>query len=576
MFRLRSAFAITALVLASSAASAAPRPDDKTGGPAIVGQAKSLNDLLDLAKSIVKSVGGDAIYKEFEKHVLPELDTKKLPGIDSKRPFGLYGVIDAELSKCRGVLLIPVTSQKDFLDMLESFDIRVNKGKEDGTFDIVVPPDFPIPVSMRVHKEYAYIALGGFDVLDPKVILEPKDVISDKEKSAAYVGLRLDRIPPEAKKFLLASLREQMENLKEAIPEPDLKDAYHSMEKLVLRWLKTLFDEGKEVALRIDANPKTGDLFAEVTVEGMPKSALASEFARRQPTKNAFASIVGEDYAQRLFVTAPLFADEVKEALAKLIEYLEKEAIKEAARSAPAEVVKLVEAAFKSLKATVESGDLDLAAALRGPNKEGFYNAVMAVHCKEGAQLEKAIKVAIKAAPEQISGFFKFDAGKIGDVSVHEIDLSSIAEEPAKKIFGNGQKAYFAFAKDALCASYGPDGMSLLKEALAAKPGPAPVFDSSSNGKKMSDVMKKLMPPGNNPNVQIRAGWLESVTSGIRVTVDGGERLTVRLSFNLGMLIMGFGGWALEAAPGGGGGAEPVATPAPAPPPPPPVKEKKG
>src|SRR6476619_7071954 len=89
MFRLRSAFAITTLVLATSVVSAAPRPDDKTGGPAIIGQGKSLNELLDLAKSIVKNVGGDAIYKEFEKHVLPELDPKKLPGIDPKRPFGL-------------------------------------------------------------------------------------------------------------------------------------------------------------------------------------------------------------------------------------------------------------------------------------------------------------------------------------------------------------------------------------------------------------------------------------------------------------------------------------------------------
>jgi hypothetical protein len=572
MIRLRSLFAITALVLVSSAASAAPRPDDKTGGPAIIGQGKSLNDLLDLAKSVVKNIGGDAIYKEFEKHVLPELDPKKLPGIDPKRPFGLYGVIDADLSKCRGVFLIPVTSQKDFLDMLERFDIRVNKGKEEGTFDIVVPPDFPIPVSMRVYKEYAYVALGGFDVLDPKVILEPKEVISDKEKAAAYVALRLDRIPPDAKKLLLSSLRESMEHLKEAIPEPELQDAYHSMEKLVLRWLKTLFDEGKEVAFRLDANPKTGDLFAEVTVEGLPKSPLATEFVKRQPTKNAFASIVGDDYAQRLFVSAPVFADEVKEAAVKLIEYGQKEAIKEAARNAPVEVVNLVEAAFKSLKATFESGDMDLAAALRGPNKEGFYNAVMAVHCKEGPQLEKAIKEAVKKAPNEVRDVFKFDAGKIGDLTVHEIDLTSIAEEPAKKIFGNGQKAYFAFAKDTLCASYGPDGMSLLKEALAAKAGPAPVFDSSSNGKKMSDIMKKLMPPGNNPNVQVRAGWLESATSGIRVTVDGGDRLTVRLSFNLGMLIMGFGGWALEATPGGGAGAAPVATPAPAPPA---VKEKK-
>src|SRR5262249_43587952 len=215
MFRLLTILTASALLLTGSPASAAPRPEDKGSGPAIVGQAKSFNELLDITKAMVRNVGGDAISKEFEKHVLPDLDPKRLPGIDPKRPFGLYGVIDAELSKCRGVLLIPVTSQKDFLDMLEAKDIHVNKGKEEGTFDIVVPPEVPIPVSMRIHKEYAYIGIGGFDVLDPKVILDPKDVINDKEKAVAYIALRLDRVPAEAKKFLLAALRDQTDHLKE-------------------------------------------------------------------------------------------------------------------------------------------------------------------------------------------------------------------------------------------------------------------------------------------------------------------------------------------------------------------------
>jgi hypothetical protein len=232
--------------------------------------------------------------------------------------------------------------------------------------------------------------------------------------------------------------------------------------------------------------------------------------------------------------------------------------VQEAARGAPAEVVSLVEAVFKSLKATVESGEMDLAAALRGPNKDGFYTAVGAVHCKEGAQLEKAIKEAVKKAPEQVSGFFKFDTQKIGDVTVHEIDLTSIAAEPAKKIFGEGQKAYFAFGKDALYASYGPDGMKLLKEAIAAKPGPAPALDSTANGKKMSDIMKKLIPQNAN-GPQIRLGFAETVTSGLQVTVEGGERLKVRVSFNLTMLLMGFGGFAAEARPAG---AAPAAVPA--------------
>ena len=235
MFRLLTALPVVALVFATSPAVAAPRPEDKPNGPHIVGQAKSFNDLLAMTKAIVKNVGGDAIYKEFETNALPNLDPKQLPGIDPKRPFGLYGKIDGKLENCRGVLLIPVTSEKDFIDMLDRFGIKTVKGKEAGTLDIVVPPDFPIPVSMRIYKQYAYIAIGGFDILDSKVILDPKDVISDREKAAAFLAIHLDRISPEAKKALLGIVRDQLENLKETIPVPELKDAFQSGEKLGLR-----------------------------------------------------------------------------------------------------------------------------------------------------------------------------------------------------------------------------------------------------------------------------------------------------------------------------------------------------
>src|SRR3954454_5181366 len=132
MSRLFSVFPLAALLVAAGPLAAAPRPGEKADGPAVIGQARSLNDLLAMTKTLVKNVAGDELYKQFEKHALPNLDPKKLPGIDPKRPFGLYGTIDADLAKCRAVLLVPVTGEKDFLDMLEQFEIPVNKGKDPG------------------------------------------------------------------------------------------------------------------------------------------------------------------------------------------------------------------------------------------------------------------------------------------------------------------------------------------------------------------------------------------------------------------------------------------------------------
>ena len=569
MFRLHSIFPLALALVAVAPVSAAPRPEDKPSGPAVVGQARSLHDLLEMTRTVVKNVGGDAMYKEFEKHLLPELDFKKVPGIDPKRPFGLYGTIDADLARCRAVLLVPVVSEQEFLDMLTQFQIPVNRGKEPGTFEFVTPPDVPFPVVGRIHKEYAFIALGGADVLDSKAILDPKDVINDKEKAPAYLALRLDRIPTETKKALVSLLREQTEPLGGTIPDPDLKAAFGSARNLALRWLKLVFDEGKELAFRLEADVKTGDVFVEMILEPLPKSALAQAVAARKPTTNRFASLPGEDFVQRVYVSAPYLGDEGREAVLKLIEAGSKVMDRNQVPGVAPEGIALYGAFFKSLKATYASGEMDLAAALRGPDKDGFYSAVAAVSLKEGAQLEKAVRDAVKALPERERGLFKFDAGKIGDLAVHEIDLSAEAAEPVQKIFGKGQTAYFAFGNDAFYASYGPDGMKLLKEAIDARPGPAPVFDSTSDPKKSAELMKKLIPEQPNA-IQPRLSFVgTTATMGARVTVEGGDRLKVRAGLNLGgMLMMGLGTFAVEARPA-------VAAPIPPRPVAPPVADKK-
>ena len=120
------------------------------------------------------------------------------------------------------------------------------------------------------------------DVLDKKVILDPKDVISDKEKGAAYLSLRLDRISSDAKKAMLGIAREQLENLPNRFPMKTARRSFNRLKSSPCADLKILLDEGKELTLRLEADTKTGEVFVDATVEGMPKSALAEVFAQRQ------------------------------------------------------------------------------------------------------------------------------------------------------------------------------------------------------------------------------------------------------------------------------------------------------
>lgn len=555
MYRIGQTTTLLIVLLAGTVGWAAPRPEDKTIGPSIVGQAQSLDDLLKATKAMVKAIGGDTLAQAFEREALPQLDFKKIPGIDPKRPFGLYGTVDVELSKCRGVLLIPITSEKELLEMLVNFGIMTEK--QDGIYKVETPPDVPFPVFLKVHKQYAYLALGGSDALEPKAIYEPNEVINDKEKSLVYFGLRLDRIPKETKKLALANLRDASEQWKESTQTPELKEVVVNLEKLYMRWLRILFDEAKEVALRFDANPKSGELIMDLTVEGMPKSPLAEYITKRPPTRNAFASLGGDDAVQRLYLTAPLFADEMKDVFAKLLDYGKREALGEVQGGAP-EVVKLIDATFNSLKATVLSGELDMAASFRGPNKDGFYNAVGAFHLQESAALEKAIKEAVKIIPGKEKAWFKFDTGKIGDLSVHQIDFNSEANEMAKKLFGKGNIAYFAFGKDAVYLAYGPDGMKMLKEAVDAKPKLAASLDSWADGKRSAAVVKKMLEAEKGENTpEPVLGMIEAMSklenaAGLSIKIDGGDKLRIRINYGavgIGWMFFGMGFQAGAAAP---------------------------
>ena len=97
--------------------------------------------------------------------------------------------------------------------------------------------------------------------------------------------------------------------------------------------------------------------------------------------------------------------------------------------------------------------------------------------------------------------------------------------------------------------THGPDGLKLIKEAIDAKPGPAAVFDNTSEPKRAKEFLKKLIPPG-NPNAGVFGPGFSEIAAmgGMKVTVDGGERLKVRATFNVGSAIFfGLGTFAAEA-----------------------------
>ncbi len=516
----------------SPAAFAAPAPIDKNGtGPVVSMQVKPIDDLLGAVKETAKNFLPDALYKEFEKDVLGKLDLNIIKGIDTKKPIGLYatlgpGLLEGDFSKSSVVGLIPVTNEKDFLALIEKIELKAEK--KDDYYTIVIP-NAPVEATLRFMKGYAYIGIGP-DKLDPKTLLDPKEVMSDKETAAIALRVRIDRLPKELKDAALQFLTQAGEMIKQVDVPGAGKEIVEEFLRAGVRCLKMGLEEGKEVALRLDLDPKAGTLAVEVSLEAKSATGLAKVFSGLKPTQNEFAGIVGPDSAGHLLIQTPLFFEDFQKLLDKLLDW----GIKEAdggLGDAPKEVKDLALEGLKTLQRTVKSGTLDLAASLRGPDKNGQYTAIGAISLKDTAALEKLAKAALKVAPPKDAARFKVDSFKIGSVNVHEILVADDLPMEAQKIFGKSN-VLIALAPNAAFVTFGPQGKKLLEDALTAKlePKPAPLVHAEVSGKRLLPLLKAAGAPvdGQLKPLFDKLGQLERIPI-YSLKVEGAkDKLTIR------------------------------------------------
>jgi hypothetical protein len=87
------------------------------------------------------------------------------------------------------------------------------------------------------------------------------------------------------------------------------------------RWIKLLINDGKQLAFRLDLDPKTGVVGSEMSLEPRSGSALAKSIGSLRPTKNDFAGIIGADSAAHVLIRAPLFIGDFQETLQKALHF---------------------------------------------------------------------------------------------------------------------------------------------------------------------------------------------------------------------------------------------------------------
>jgi hypothetical protein len=241
-------------------------------------------------------------------------------------------------------------------------------------------------------------------------------------------------------------------------------------------------------------------------------------------------------------IQTPLFIDDVKTTLSKLIVVGSAEVNRQMKGDAPQEALDGFTEFFKTLRRTVDDGNLDLAASLRGPDKNDQFTAVGAFTLKDTAALEKSLKALLKVLPKHAADLFKADVFTVEGVNVHEIAVGELLPAEAEKIFSKSS-VYVALAPNAVFATFGAQAKSMMKDVLTQKltPKPAPLVHMEFSGKRIMQLWKHAGAPQQVLDYFGKFADVEHFPL-FGVKVEGGNnKLVVRQEFGLLSFFSSFG-----------------------------------
>src|SRR5262249_7902911 len=272
---------------------------------------------------------------------------------------------------------------------------------------------------------------------------------------------------------------------------------------------------------------KAKDLRLEIVLTPNSRTKLAEGIAALGKANSRFPGLLkGDDTANGLITLS--ISPGVRDALAN--------ALKEASRKAQQEIKddtkrERVEKLFAALAPAFDTGKLDVAYSLRGPDESGQATLVAAVRLKDLKKLKAAADELLKILPEADKARVKLGVDKFGDVSIHSIDIKKELKEGARKLFGEGP-LYLAARKDALFVALGKDSLKAIKAALAAKAGPtAPIrFEGSLR------LLAKLAAKDKSHLDQIEKLFTEGEDAKIVFFVQGGDTFRLRFRMDLAAL----------------------------------------
>jgi hypothetical protein len=507
----------------------------RAADPPITFQTHPIDRVLDELRAAADLVGGEKAVKAVNQKIKDRLGPKGFEGLDISRPLVGYVLLSPKPENITAVVALPITGEKEFLALCDRANREKHRDLGKGLY-YLPPLDPRYKARMRFSDQYAYIAYGANpeSALDEKALVPTQKLYDPAERAVVAARLHFDRITPDVKLALPTLLKEVKKTLfdvpgvgrqEKLILDPIAQAA----DKMAARYL-LLLGGADTAVLRLSIDVPASDVVVEATLTPKPNSELAKEIAARQPTQNRFAALLTPDTVIGFKTRLPFFNDELKATGTKGLE----EAARLMANDVNADSKPAVEELFKGLIRTVKTGEADIVAGIRGPDKNGEFSFVGVFAFEDGAPLEKAFKTMIeKNSPADERERIKWDVDKVGNVSIHTYKFAGRGFlDPSKALGGEKCTLAFAFAPKGVFVVIGADPIVTIKDALAVKPTDSPVLDVVLNPTRMGKFAEKVE-VGSGLEVERVIGKEDKQVSAASLRVTGGKELSVLLKLNL-------------------------------------------
>ncbi|HYV35440.1 MAG TPA: hypothetical protein VE988_07040 [Gemmataceae bacterium] len=503
---------VPALAWTDSATQPASKP------PALILRISSLDNLFDQLDLIGSITDQKNIGKELNDHFKNKLGPKGLFAIDAKRPIAFYGAIPTDGMDLPGVLMLPVTGDKAFKEMLEALGWEV--AAEKGGLNIVKQDFVTGDLQYRIAANYAYIGVVGQSKLDD--LPKPEAIFNAKRQASVSATIKLDQIPEVLRGQMLDGFKEGFNSGLDKKTESNAQKAFaNAVLKEFTGMLDSVFKEGEELNVNIDIDPKTKKLAAELTLTAKPRSKLADTIAKLGQRKTLFAGIMDKDAAMNGLLNFDMPAS-LRDAVSGMLQ----EAVDKALADLRDDVKKKqTTELFDALKPSLTAEDLDVGFSLRGPGKDKHFTLVAGFKLRQGDKLLATLMKLINDLPENERNNIKLFADKAGNVAIHRLDLQKTLDANVKEMFGE-HPLFVAFRDDALFVSMGEDGLAVIKQAVTSQAKVAAPLQFDMSITRLASVLDK------NP-----AAAKELQDAGddgrIQLTLEGGQLLRARATLSL-------------------------------------------